>query len=304
MVANRARNPFLPPIPMHPIEKASALIEALPYLQAFRGKTFLIKMGGSAMEHPELVAKVMRDLVFLEVAGINPIVVHGGGKAISAAMSRAGLDAEFVNGLRVTTDAAIDIVARVLSEELNPGLVRMIREFGGKAVGIPGTDVFIGEKLRARGEDGASVDLGRVGEVVGCQLARMDAAQQAGIVPVISPLAAELATGRPLNINADLAAAALAKELRVAKLVYLSDVPGLLADASDPASLIKSVTRAEATGLIDSGVVKGGMIPKIRSAIDALNAGVRKVHFVDGRQPHALLLEIFTDGGIGTEVVR
>lgn len=289
---------------MQPLDKANALIEALPYLQAFRGKTFLIKMGGSAMEDPDLVAKVMRDIVFLEVAGINPIVVHGGGKAISAAMQEAGLKAEFVGGLRVTSNEAIDIVARVLSEEINPGLVRMIRDFGGKAVGIPGSDVFIGEKMRVKDASGNLVDLGRVGEVVGCHMAHMNAANQAGIVPVISPLAAELATGRPLNINADLAAAALAKELRVAKLVYLSDVPGLLANASDPTSLIQSVTRLEAEGLIADGTISGGMIPKIRSAVDALNAGVRKVHFVDGRQPHALLMEIFTDGGIGTEVVR
>ena len=289
---------------MQPIDKANALIEALPYLQAFRGKTFLIKMGGSAMEDPDLVAKVMRDIVFLEVAGINPIVVHGGGKAISAAMKKAGLEAQFVNGFRVTTDEAIEIVARVLSEEINPGLVRMIRDFGGKAVGIPGNDVFIGEKMRVKDAKGDTVDIGRVGEVVGCHMVHMNAANQAGIVPVISPLAAELATGRPLNINADLAAAALAKELRVAKLVYLSDVPGLLADPQDPSSLIQSVTRTEAEGLIADGTISGGMIPKIRSAVDALNAGVRKVHFVDGRQPHALLLEIFTDGGIGTEVVR
>ncbi|HSP42851.1 MAG TPA: acetylglutamate kinase [Luteolibacter sp.] len=289
---------------MQPLDKANALIEALPYLQAFRGKTFLIKMGGSAMENPDLVAKVMRDIVFIEVACINPIVVHGGGKAISAAMEKAGLKAEFHGGLRVTSNEAIDIVARVLSEEINPGLVRMIRDFGGKAVGIPGSDVFIGEKMRVRDAAGNSVDLGRVGEVVGCHMVHMNAASQAGIVPVISPLAAELATGRPLNINADLAAAALAKELRVAKLVYLSDVPGLLADASDPTSLIQSVTRTEAEGLIADGTISGGMIPKIRSAVDALNAGVRKVHFVDGRQPHALLMEIFTDGGIGTEVVR
>jgi acetylglutamate kinase len=289
---------------MQPLDKANALIEALPYLQAFRGKTFLIKMGGSAMENPDLVAKVMRDIVFLEVAGINPIVVHGGGKAISAAMEKAGLKAEFHGGLRVTSNEAIDIVARVLSEEINPGLVRMIRDFGGKAVGIPGSDVFIGEKMRVKDAAGNTVDLGRVGEVVGCHMVHMNAASQAGIVPVISPLAAELATGRPLNINADLAAAALAKELRVAKLVYLSDVPGLLADASDPSSLIQSVTRTEAEGLIADGTISGGMIPKIRSAVDALNAGVRKVHFVDGRQPHALLMEIFTDGGIGTEVVR
>ncbi len=289
---------------MDPIEKANTLIEALPYLQAFRGKTFLIKMGGSAMEDPDLVAKVMRDIVFLEVAGINPIVVHGGGKAISAAMEASGLEAKFIDGFRVTTDEAIEIVAKVLSDEINPGLVRMIRDFGGKAVGIPGNDVFLGEKVKGTDAAGNRVDLGRVGEVVGCQLAHMDAAHQAGIVPVISPLAAELATGRPLNINADLAAAALAKELRVAKLVYLSDVPGLLSDPKDPSSLIQSVTRKEAESMIADGTISGGMIPKIRSAVDALNAGVRKVHFVDGRLPHALLLEIFTDGGIGTEVVR
>ena len=287
-----------------PIEKANSLIEALPYLQAFRGKTFLIKMGGSAMENPDLVAKVMRDIVFLEVAGINPIVVHGGGKAISAAMAAAGLEAKFVGGFRVTTDEAIEIVARVLSEEINPGLVRMIRDFGGKAVGIPGNDVFIGEKIKGTDTDGQRIDIGRVGEVVGCHMEYMEAAHKAGIVPVISPLAAELATGKPLNINADLAAAALAKELRVAKLVYLSDVPGLLSDPKDPTTLIKSVTRKEAEAMIADGTISGGMIPKIRSAVDALNAGVRKVHFVDGRLPHALLLEIFTDGGVGTEVVR
>ena len=288
----------------HPIAKADALIEALPYLQAFRGKTFLIKMGGSAMEDPGLVAQVMRDIVFLEVAGINPIVVHGGGKAISAAMKSAGLEANFIGGFRVTTDEAISIVEKVLSNEINPGLVRMIRDLGGKAVGIPGSDVFLGEKMYATDEAGNRVDLGRVGEVVGCQLSQMDAAHRAGIVPVISPLAAELASGRPLNINADLAAAALAKELRVAKLVYLSDVPGLMRDPSDPETLIKSVTRAEADDLQADGTISGGMIPKVRSAVDALNAGVRKVHFIDGRLPHALLLEIFTDGGIGTEITR
>ena len=288
---------------MEPIAKANSLIEALPYLQAFRGKTFLIKMGGSAMEDPELVSKVMRDVVFLEVAGIRPIVVHGGGKAISKAMTDAGLEAKFVGGFRVTTDQAIDIVSRVLSEELNPGLVKMIRSFGGKAVGVPGGDVFLGEKTTGIDESGKRVDIGRVGEVVGCQMAQMAAALDNGIVPVISPLAAELGTGRPLNINADLAAAALAKELRVTKLVYLSDVPGLMQNPSKPETLIHSVNRRKADELMADGTISGGMIPKIQSAIDALNAGVRKVHFVDGRQPHALLLEIFTDGGIGTEVV-
>jgi acetylglutamate kinase len=287
-----------------PIDKAEALTEALPYLQAFRGKTFLIKMGGSAMEDPELVRKVMRDIVFLEVAGINPIVVHGGGKAISAAMKQAGLEAEFVGGFRRTSEEAIAIVEKVLSNEINPGLVEMIRGFGGKATGIPGTDVFLGEKMRVRDDAGESVDLGRVGVVIGCRPASFDAAHRAQIVPVISPLAEELATGRPLNINADLAAAALAKELRVTKLVYLSDVPGLMQDPSQPETLIQSVNREQAETMLADGTISGGMIPKIRSALDALNAGVRKVHFVDGRQPHSLLLEIFTQGGIGTEVTR
>ncbi|MGB6221098.1 acetylglutamate kinase [Haloferula sp.] len=287
-----------------PTAKAEALIEALPYLQAFRGKTFLIKMGGSAMEDPELVRKVMRDVVFLEVAGINPIIVHGGGKAISSAMKDAGLEAEFIGGFRRTTDEAISIVEKVLSNEINPGLVQMIREFGGKATGIAGTDVFLGEKMKIKDADGNPADIGRVGEVVGCQLGQMDSAHKASIVPVISPLAAELATGRPLNINADLAAAALAKELRVTKLVYLSDVPGLMKDPSDPSTLIKSVNREQAEALLADGTISGGMIPKIRSAMDALNAGVRKVHFIDGRLPHAMLLEIFTDYGIGTEVTR
>ncbi len=287
---------------MNPAEKAHALIEALPYLQDFRSKTILIKMGGSAMEDPDLVASVMRDITFLEVAGINPVVVHGGGKAISAAMEKSGIEAKFINGLRYTSDEAIDIVARVLSNEINPGLVRMIRDFGGKAIGIPGTDIFLAEKIKSFDSSGNPVDFGRVGEVVGCNLSNMDAANKAGIIPIISPLASELPTGRPLNINADLAAAALAKELRVSKLVYLSDVPGLLADPKDPSSLIQSINVEQANALIADGTISGGMIPKIRSAIDALNAGVRKVHFVDGRLPHALLLEIFTDGGIGTEV--
>ena len=302
-----ARAEILEPTISHrvnPTEKANALIEALPYFQAFRSKTILIKMGGSAMEDPELVANVMRDITFLEIAGINPVIVHGGGKAISAAMEAAGLEPEFVNGFRVTTEEAIDIVSRVLSLAINPCLVRMIRQLGGKAIGIPGTDIFLGEKTKCFDKDGKQVDLGRVGEVVGCNLDNLEIALKSGIVPVISPLATELPTGKPLNINADLAAAALAKELRVSKLVYLSDVPGLLADPKDPSSLIKSINVERANALIEDGTISGGMIPKVRSAIDALNAGVRKVHFVDGRLPHALLLEIFTDGGIGTEVTR
>ncbi|GAA5495831.1 N-acetylglutamate kinase [Rubritalea squalenifaciens DSM 18772] len=284
--------------------KASVLIEALPYLQAFRGSTFLIKMGGSAMDDPELVRKVMRDIVFLEVAGINPVVVHGGGKAISKAMAEAGLEAKFIGGLRVTTPEAISIVEKTLSSTINPGLVDMIRDFGGKAVGVPGTDVFIGERIKGKDENGEMQDIGRVGQVVGCQREKMKEALDANIVPVVSPLATELGTGKPLNVNADLAAAALAKDLRASKLIYLSDVPGLMQDPSKPETLIPSINPAKADELMKDGTISGGMIPKINSALDALNNGVDKVHFIDGRRAHSLLLEIFTQSGIGTEITK
>lgn len=284
--------------------KAATLIEALPYLQAFRGQTFLIKMGGSAMENPELVKKVMRDIVFLEVVGVNPVIVHGGGKAISAAMAEAGLKAEFIGGFRVTSPEAITIVEKTLTDILNPGLVDMLREFGGKAVGVPGTDVFIGERIKGINDDGEHVDIGRVGQVVGSQKEQMLEALNANIVPVISPLASELGTGKPLNVNADLAAAALAKDLRAAKLIYLSDVPGLMQEPSKPETLIPSINTERAAALIADGTISGGMIPKINSALDALNNGVDKVHFIDGRQAHSLLLEIFTNSGIGTEITK
>lgn len=285
------------------ISKASTLIEALPYLQSFRGHTFLIKMGGAAMEDPNLVRKVMRDIVFLEVAGINPVVVHGGGKAISAAMQEAGLEAKFIGGFRVTSPEAVNIVEQTLSGTINPGLVEMISEFGGKACGISGTDVLVGSRIQATNDEGKKVDIGRVGEPVDCRLDAVQSAINSEIVPVISPLAAEQDSGKPLNVNADLAAACLAKTLKVTKLVYLSDVPGILSDPSDQSTLIPSINRLEAADLIANGTISGGMLPKINSALDALSKGVGKVHFIDGRAPHSLLLEIFTRSGIGTEIV-
>lgn len=290
--------------PEQEIEKADILIEALPYLQSYRDKTILIKFGGSAMDNPELVKSLMRDIVVMETMGLNPVVVHGGGKAISKAMQDAGLEARFVNGLRVTTEEAIDIVERTLSGSINPGLVQMMRDSGGKAVGIPGTNVFVGEKLMEKDENGNPVDIGRVGQVIGCQLERITEALSLQLTPVISPLARELGTHHALNVNADLAAAALARELKPVKLVYISDVPGLMPDPQDPSTIIQSINRKEAFELIEQGVISGGMIPKVKSAVDALNAGVRKVHFIDGRLPHTLLLEIFTPEGIGTEIVR
>ena len=290
--------------PDQEIYKADILIEALPYLQAYRDQTVLIKFGGSAMDNPDLVKSLMRDIVVMETMGLNPVVVHGGGKAISKAMADAGLEARFVNGLRVTTPEAIDIVERTLSGTINPGLVEMMRGHGGKAVGIPGTNVFVGEKIMEKDAEGNPVDIGMVGNVIGCQLSRVKEALSLQLTPVISPLARELGTNHSLNVNADLAAAALARELKPVKLVYISDVPGLMNDPSNPGTIIQSINRKEAFELIEKGIISGGMIPKVKSAVDALNAGVRKVHFIDGRLRHTLLLEIFTPEGIGTEIVR
>ncbi len=290
--------------PEQEIQKADILIEALPYMQSYRDKTVLIKFGGSAMDDPALVKSLMRDIVVMEAMGLNPVVVHGGGKAISKAMQEAGLEARFVNGLRVTTPEAVSIVERTLTGTINPGLVEMVRDCGGKAVGISGTNVFVGEKLVEKDADGNPLDIGMVGRVIGTQLSRVEEALSLQLTPVISPLARELGTNQSLNVNADLAAAALARELKPVKLVYISDVPGLMLDPKDPSTIIKSINRKEAFQLIDEGIISGGMIPKVKSAVDALNAGVRKVHFIDGRLPHTLLLEIFTPEGIGTEIVR
>ena len=255
------------------------------------------------MDDDALVDKLMRDIVFLEVAGINPVVVHGGGKAISAAMANAGLVAEFIGGFRVTTSEAIGLVEETLSGTINPRLVELINQHGGRATGISGTDVFLSQRIQGKQEDGTPADIGRVGKVTQCHTEDLLYAITSEVVPVISPLGREEDTGKSLNINADLAAAALACALKPAKLVFLSDVPGLMRDPADPSTLIPSVTRQEADALLADGTISGGMIPKITSALDALDTGVEKVHFIDGRVPHSLLLEIFTKSGTGTQIL-
>lgn len=281
-----------------PKEKAAVLIEALPYLQRFRGKTFLIKIGGSVMENPKLVSDFMRDILFLEVAGINPILVHGGGKAISAAMATLGREPEWVEGFRVTSAETISLVEETLTHTLSPHLVSLLNEHGGRATAIPGTSVFQAKRMTPNG-----ADIGFVGAVDSCLTDEINDATSRSIVPVISPLGREIETGSSLNINADFAAAALAKALQPAKLIYLSDVPGLLRDPRDAESLIPSLDEAAADQLMADGTISGGMLPKVTSAIEALHAGTGKVHFIDGRLPNALLLEIFTSLGIGTEIV-
>ncbi len=257
------------------------------------------------MDDSALVRRLLRDVVFMEVAGINPVIVHGGGKAISAAMQESGLDAQFVGGLRITTDESMAIVEETLSGVINPGLVEGIQSFGGKAVGVPGNEAFIGERINGWSQDeNREVSLGRVGRVVDFDTSQIHAAIATETVPVVSPVASEVGTELSLNVNADLAASALAAELKAAKLIYLSDVLGLMQDPSDESTLINSLNVGDAEGLIEDGTIGGGMIPKVRSSVEALNAGVGKVHMIDGRISHSLLLEIFTEDGIGTEIVK
>jgi acetylglutamate kinase len=283
--------------------RMETLMEALPYLQKYRGQTFVIKYGGSAMEDEGVVARMLQDVVFLEAVGINPVLIHGGGKAITSRMRDAGIAARFVNGLRVTDAASIRIVEEVLDRVINPGIVEHLNAGGGRAVGIPGKRVMVGRRLAPQKQEEEVVDLGFVGEVVEVRLTEVERAIAGEAVPVISPLALD-ETGAVLNINADMAAGTIAGGLRAAKMIYLSDVPGLMRDPSRPETLISSVNGAQIRRLVSEGVIAGGMLPKVESALNALERGVRKVHFIDGRVPHALLMEVFTDAGIGTEILN
>lgn len=286
------------------IARAEALIEALPYIQQYRGKTVVIKYGGSAMEDEHIIERLLRDVVVLEAVGINPVVIHGGGKNITVKMRDAGLKAQFVNGLRVTSSQAIQIVEQVLDQEINPKIVATLNDFGGKGVGISGKNVIKAEKLPPQSEGkSAAVDLGFVGEVVGLNLDEVQQALAEEKTPVISPIAQDK-NGVSLNVNADIAAGAIAGALKASKLIYLSDVLGIMRDPREKDSLIPSVTTQMVETLIEDEVIEGGMIPKVNSAVDALNQGVGKVHFIDGRIPHSLLLEIFTNSGVGTEIIR
>ena len=288
------------------IAKAATLLEALPYIQKFSGETFVIKYGGSFMDSPDPAIRngVARDLVFLEAVEINPVVVHGGGKAITRAMAAAGLPANFLQGQRVTDEATVRVVDQVLSREINPEVVAAINALGGKAQGFAGTDIFTCRKLWLEDKDhpGAKIDLGFVGEVVGVNTAPLLECIARGVTPVISPTARG-EDGKIYNCNADVAAAQAAIALKARRLVFMSDVPGLMRDPNDPATLIQHLQTNEVPALKQAGIVDKGMIPKVDSAVVAIQAGVDKVSLVDGRAPHSVLLEIFTDAGVGTEVV-
>lgn len=286
-----------------PVQRAEALIEALPFIQKFRGQLFVIKYGGSAMDDEQVVDRFLRDVVFLEAVGINPVLIHGGGKAITQRMREVGLKPKFVNGLRVTDEQSIRIVEEILDTTINPGIVNQLNNLGGRGVGVFGKDVIIGKKLPPQTEGKITgIDLGFVGEVVEVKLDLVEAAIAREEVPIISPLARD-ADGHVLNINADIAAGTIAGELCAAKMIYLSDVPGIMRDPMDKQSLIPSVSRENIDHLLEEEIITGGMIPKVESALHALSKGVRKVHLIDGRMQHSLLLEIFTNTGIGTEIV-
>ena len=284
--------------------KAKVLLEALPYIQDFRGSTFVVKYGGSFMDDPDPVARtrVAYDIAFLAAVGINVVVVHGGGKAITRAMESSGLKANFVNGLRVTDEATMEVVKRTLNEIVNKDVCDAIVIAKGRPHGLPGDSVLTCEKLTTD-DDGNTVDLGYVGDVTEVKVKVIKKEIADGYIPVISPVAEGL-DGKPYNVNADVAAGRVASALRARRLVYMSDVPGLLSAPPDPTTLISTLKINQVDELKKKGIIDKGMRPKVSSAIRALQEGVQRVHFIDGRLPHSLLLEIFTDKGIGTEIVH
>ncbi|MEW4570754.1 acetylglutamate kinase [Tautonia sp. JC769] len=286
------------------IRKADVLIEALGYIRKFHNRFTVIKLGGSVMEDPETLRALLVDVVFMQTVGLRPVVVHGGGKAISAAMQRAGLEPKFVQGRRYTDEATLDIVADVLIDGVNADTVRHINKYGGRAAALhPRTTCCLfGARMRLSGDDQAPIDLGRVGEVVDVDTLTIENLCLAGIVPVLPSLAICQEDEGLLNVNADTAAAAVARHLKAEKLVFLTDMPGILRDRNDPGSLIEGLTPDGCRALIEQGIIDRGMIPKVDACLESLESGVRKVHIIDGRLPHALLLEIFTDRGIGTEI--
>ena len=286
------------------IRKADVLNEALPFIQEFKNSIAVVKFGGSAMENPELTRKTMRDIVLLEAIGMKMVVVHGGGKAISARLKELGIQTQFINGLRVTDADTIKVVDDVLHNSTNKSLVDGITISGGKGVTISGKGIMRAEKLYSTDPaTGGKIDIGFVGKVISVDVNPILDALRYKFIPVVTPLAMDF-FHQPYNINADTAACEIAKALKARKLVFLSDVPGVLRDPKDEKSLISVIKTSEVDSLIAEKVLTGGMLPKIQSSVSAIKAGTREVHMVDGRIPHSLLLEIFTNSGVGTEIIE
>lgn len=281
------------------IQKANTLIEAMGWIRQFRGKTTVIKLGGSLLEDEEARQHILLDIIFMETVGMRPVVVHGGGKAITQALAEAGIKAEFIRGRRVTDPATLQIVRKVLAGDLNRQLANEIEQLGGRAINLSPdtTNVLFGEKLIT--DDG--VDLGAVGHVTRVDRDVIEGLSYTDQVPVIPSMCAG-PDGELYNVNADTAAMAVAQALGAEKLVFLSDVNGVRRDKDDPSTIIHSLSADEARELIASGVIDSGMIPKVEACLQTLDRGVGKVHIVDGRLRHSLLLEIYTTSGVGTEI--
>lgn len=288
------------------IAKADALIEAMSWIRRFRDKVTVIKLGGSVMEDPAALESLLLDIVFMETVGMRPVIVHGGGAAISRAMDEAGIEPRFVQGRRHTDDATLAIVEKVLAGEINQNIAERIEQLGGRAMTLSFQDdsnVLRGERIGLRDESGGEIDLGHVGRVTRVDRAVIDNLCYAGQVPVI-PSMCVAEDGQKLNVNADTAATAVAQALGAEKLVFLSDIPGVLTDVDRAESLVHSLTAEQAKGMIESGQISRGMIPKIEACLETLDRGVRKIHIIDGRLRHSLLLEIYTNQGVGTEIVK
>jgi acetylglutamate kinase len=279
------------------IDKAEVLIEALPYIRRFANSTIVFKYGGSAMDDPSLRASFARDVVLLKYIGLRPVIVHGGGPQIGQTLARLGVESTFVDGLRVTNDETMDVVEMVLGGKVNREIVALVQQAGGRAIGLTGSD---GDMIRVTRRTLPDRDLGRVGRVRGVDPAPIAAVAEAGYVPVIAPIGVD-DDGVTHNVNADEAAGAIAQALGASKLILLTDVEGVL-DAGG--TLVPQLTVAEARKNIVEGTIRGGMIPKIECCIGALESGVGRAHIVDGRISHAILLEIFTDTGVGTLLSR
>lgn len=287
------------------IRKAEALIEALSYIRSFRDKLTVIKLGGSAMEDPDALRATLQDVVFMETVGMKPVLVHGGGKAIDRAMSDSGIVPKKIQGRRYTDERTLNIVVDVLLNEVNQGLVRQIRQLGGRAVGLHSQlQSIFGEKLTLppQEEGQPPIDLGRVGQVTEVDAPVIHDFCAAGVVPVIPCLATD-SENNWLNVNADTVASAVGAHLHAEKLVFLTDTPGILRDRENPDSLMRHLDAQSCDAMIQDGTISTGMIPKVEACLDSLRGSVRKTHIIDGRLRHSLLLEIYTDRGVGTEIV-
>lgn len=291
------------------MEKAGILVEALPYIKKFYGKTVVIKYGGHAMVNCELKRAVLTDAVLMKYVGMHPVIVHGGGPEITGMLKKVGKESSFVGGLRVTDAETMEIAQMVLVGKINKDIVGMINGIGGHAVGLSGKDgsLLLAEKKlgRIRTPEGTEelVDIGQVGQVRRVNPGIVETVIREGYIPVVAPVAAG-DEGESFNVNADSAAGALAAALKADKLIILTDVEGILAERSDKGSLISTISIDQVPGLVGRGVIDGGMIPKVECCVNALRAGVGTTHILDGRVPHSILLEVFTDKGVGTMVVK